>query len=264
MKSYWLHGWATDRLVFKDLIGCLDKEFRQEAETLDLPGFGVACPLGSRESYVGRILADIRAGGHAGRGLALVGWSLGALVALEAACALGDELQALVLISACGRFSRSEANPLGQDKRLLEAMCHSLARGSQAQVLDKFYRGMFEGCDSLARESFLKARRPVCRGPEPLIAGLRYLAGVDLGGCTGRVAAPVLILQGGRDKVIDPGLARDLERRLSEARLVVFEDAGHVPFLGREREFAALIGDFFRGRAETFFKRCSPFPCNLF
>jgi len=250
MESYWLHGWAVDRQVFTDLIYNLPAAFKAGARNLDLPGFGTAGPLGRGESYAGRLLNLIGDSRGSAEGLALVGWSLGALVAMEAACTLGNRLQALVLISACRRFSSSAANPHGTDSRLLKAMCRSLRR-QPGEVLEEFFRSMFDTHESDRRERFRLEFRPrYCSlSPQPLIEGLRYLERVDLSGRTERITAPVLILHGGRDTVIDPRQARLLERSLPNASLVLFEDAGHMPFLGREEEFAGLIGDFLKSNA---------------
>ena len=247
MNSYWLHGWATDRLVFKEVIDRLPALYKRGAKTCDLPGFGAAAPLGKGETYAGRILSQISAGEHTGEDTALVGWSLGALVALEAAYALGTRLRALVLISGCERFSRSAANPHGTDRRRLEVMCRSL-RSHPREVLEEFCRGMFDDYEPGGWERFRLEfwSRYRDQSPEPLIEGLNYLARMDLSERTSRITAPVLILHGQRDRVIDPRLARTLERTLPNATLVVLDSAGHMPFLGREEEFAQLIGDFFK------------------
>jgi len=248
MNSYWLHGWATDRLVFKEIVDRLPAPFNSGAKSCDLPGFGAARPLGKTESYAGRILGEIAAVSSDGEGVALAGWSLGALVALEAAYALGEKLRALVLISACGRFSRSMENPHGTDPRRIEVMRRRLEKGYNAEVLEEFFRSMFHSCDPCEWERFRQEFRPgyLDQSPEPLAEGLRYLAEADPGVHARRINAPVLILHGGRDVVIDRRCARALERALPNAGLVLFEDAGHMPFLGRENDFAALIGDFFK------------------
>lgn len=247
MNSYWLHGWATDRLVFKEVIDRLPALYKRGANACDLPGFGAAAPLGQGESYAGRILSQINAEEHTGEDVALVGWSLGALVALEVAYVLGTQLGALVLISAGERFSRRAANPHGTDRRRLEVMCRSLRRQPR-EVLEEFYRGMFDHYEPGGWERFRLEFWPRYRNqsPEPLTEGLSYLARVDLSDLTSRITTPVLILHGKRDRVIDPRLARTLERTLPNAALVVFDSAGHMPFLGREEEFAELIGDFFK------------------
>jgi pimeloyl-[acyl-carrier protein] methyl ester esterase len=247
MKSCWLHGWATDKIIFKDIIDCLGSPCKAGACALDLPGFGASAPLEDGESYSGRIFGEIDTHHRASRSVALVGWSLGALVALEVAGRLGGKLSALVLISACERFSLAGDNPHGMDRRRLDIMRRHLEKGLVEKVLDEFYHGMFENCDNALEIKFRQEFRAgyLKQAPEPLIAGLRYLAEVNLSGCNSMISAPVLILHGGQDTVIDPRLAESLEQALPKARLVIFEDTGHMPFLGREKEFAGLIEDFF-------------------
>lgn len=145
MISYWLHGWATDRRVFASLTGRLTDQLRGGAVSLDLPGFGQEGPLSAGETYAGRIVSEIERNtcGQDNRGVVLAGWSLGTLVALEAADALGKDLSALVLISACARFSLSRDNPYGTDPRRMKLMIRRLER-ERPEVLEEFFSSMFE------------------------------------------------------------------------------------------------------------------------
>ncbi|MFG1478074.1 alpha/beta hydrolase [Xanthobacter sp. V4C-4] len=61
-----------------------------------------------------------------------------------------------------------------------------------------------------------------------------------------RLDIPVLVVQGGRDEVVAPAMARHIAGRIPGARLAVFEDVGHAPFLEAADAFNTLLADFAR------------------
>jgi pimeloyl-ACP methyl ester carboxylesterase len=61
----------------------------------------------------------------------------------------------------------------------------------------------------------------------------------------GQVTQPTLILHGARDVITPLENARRLAQTIAGSRLVVFEDAGHVPTLTHPLEVAREIDDFF-------------------
>lgn len=55
------------------------------------------------------------------------------------------------------------------------------------------------------------------------------------------IAAPTLVIHGARDAIVPLDVAREAAARIPEARLVVIDDAGHVPILTRPRQVADAI-----------------------
>ncbi len=242
MLSVWLHGWATDNRVFSPLRDSL----------ADLPGLEIlapnlalwldpACP----ESWGPSLARRLEAEAPAGRPLILCGWSMGAMLALEAALNLGERVKGLLLFSGCARFIRDSANPEGQDPRALRLMQRRLA-SSPESVLRDFYGRMFTPDEAEARVRFRRLLEPEYLGQrtEWLSAGLEYLLLTDLRTALRDIHAPALVLHGAADRVTAPALGKSLGTSLPEAGFVELGSSGHLPFWPGSRETAALTGGF--------------------
>lgn len=242
MLSVWLHGWATDSRVFGPLIEPLAA----------LPGLDIlapklahwldpACP----ESWGPSLARRLEAETPSGRPLILCGWSMGAMLALEAARDLGGKVKGLLLFSGCARFISDSANPEGQYPRVLRLMQRRLS-ASPESVLRDFYGRMFTPDETEARASFQRDLEPEYLGqrPEWLSAGLGYLQLADIRQSLRDIHAPALVFHGLADRVTAPALGKFLGMSLPEARFVEFDNAGHLPFWPGHREIETLTGEF--------------------
>jgi pimeloyl-ACP methyl ester carboxylesterase len=174
----------------------------------------------------------LRAAARLEGALVVIGWSLGAMVALEALPALAGRLAALQLIAPCLRFTA------GWPARVLERMRRRCAE-DPARVLDAFGRSLV----APGEEGFapvLRAGRP----PAALLAGLDYLAGRALPPPAEPPGCPVRVIHGGADPVVPAELSISVAEALSAERRVL-PGAGHAPHLSRAEECAA----FLRGEA---------------
>jgi pimeloyl-ACP methyl ester carboxylesterase len=61
----------------------------------------------------------------------------------------------------------------------------------------------------------------------------------------GRIAVPVLAIEGGSDKLLPPGWAGELAGRVADGVCAVVADAGHCPQAEQPAETARLLLDFF-------------------
>ena len=73
---------------------------------------------------------------------------------------------------------------------------------------------------------------------------LSVLADTDLRAQVANIACPVRLLHGAHDALMPVEAARWLADTLPEARLTVFDAAGHAPFLSRPDDCATLISTF--------------------
>jgi pimeloyl-ACP methyl ester carboxylesterase len=73
---------------------------------------------------------------------------------------------------------------------------------------------------------------------------VRSLAEMDLSHALEHVAVPALILVGDVDRLTPPSSALAMKRRLPDARMVVFQEAGHCAMLERHEQFNEVIEGF--------------------
>jgi proline iminopeptidase len=66
----------------------------------------------------------------------------------------------------------------------------------------------------------------------------------DLGNALGRVTAPTLVVAGEADFILGPPLCREVAQGITNARLEVIHDVGHIPWVESPKEFAATVTTF--------------------
>ncbi len=94
----------------------------------------------------------------------------------------------------------------------------------------------------------LRERVIECAMPDEsaLRAGLAILNTVDLREALPSLRLPILLLQGGRDRLAPAGAGPAMQALAPAAELHVLDAAAHVPFLTHVDECASLIMDFWR------------------
>ncbi len=155
----------------------------------------------------------------------LLGWSLGGMLALEAAARQPDRVRALVLVATTARFTLASdwlhGLPPAELRALGRALRDDLATGLQG----------FRALSAAGRDR--SAPTPGHALPDPLPAlaplldGLRYLKETDHRPLLPRIACPALVVHGREDAVIPLAAGQALAAGLPSAQLVVCEGIGH-------------------------------------
>lgn len=177
---------------------------------------------------------------------AIIGWSMGALIALEAALLCPRRVGALVLVSATARFCRAPGYPSGMPARLVEAMIARLSSQPAETVADFVGRVFLPGAvDESERQSLAAAA--LRQGAAGLVDGLRYLAATDLRAGLERVGCPTLILHGDQDPIVPAAASARLHEGLPTSRLETISGAGHALPLRHAEDIGGRILAFLRG-----------------
>lgn len=250
-----LHGWALNLRVFDDLVARLQTpsrggppERRRSLLRLDLPGHGRATepaalyggdPEGAWDigAVADHLLAQLPPR------CALLGWSLGAKLALEIAARAPDRIEQLVLLCATPRFARSEDWPYGTPAAVLGAFTDHLARDYRRTVhgsLELQVRGSAHAEATLSALQAALQAQGECP-PGTLRRAARMLHAVDQRPRLALVQAPTLVIAGEHDRLVHPEASRALAALLPQGGFVQIARAGHAPFLSHAEEVAALI-----------------------
>lgn len=155
-------------------------------------------------------------------GAALVGHSLGGLLAARVAASRPELVERLVLIAPAGIPSR---RPLGHALPLARAL---------AQVRPRF-------APVLVRDA-LRA------GPLGLAAGALAAVTTDLRAELTAVRAPTLVVWGERDRLLPASNAAAWAEALPDARVEILGRSGHVPMVEQPEELSRLLRDFLAAR----------------
>ncbi len=256
-----VHGLGGSATNWTDLMGLLEGVV--DGEAVDLPGFGRSAPPAAGRYTVG---AHARAVvGHlerSGRGpVHLFGNSLGGAVSTRVAADRPDLVRTLTLVSPALPNLRPTR---GSDPRLplllLPGLSALATRQLAAQTPEQRARAVLELCygdptavppERLAEAAEeVRRRNRLTHSQDAFTASLRGLVGTYLTG--GRrspwaraaaVRAPVLLVWGDRDRLVDVALAPRAARTYPDARLLVLPGVGHVAQMERPEVVArAFLG----------------------
>lgn len=238
-----LHGWSlSSRFILDAILACAQG---RRVVALDLRGHGGSSPAAYALSDLAGDVADLFQHLQLERAV-LLGWSLGAQVALASLRLLGRRVERLALVSATPRFTAGDGWSHGLPARTLEAQRRLVDRDS-ARAAARFFEGMFVPgeVDEVARTraAALRDEIPV-PGRAALRDGLAVLATADLRPALASVEPPTLLVHGEHDPVCLPGAAFAMADAIPDAGLVTIPGAGHAPFLTRPAAFRAALAPF--------------------
>jgi pimeloyl-ACP methyl ester carboxylesterase len=209
---------------------------RRRVIRFDLPGFGLTGPNRQNDYSTDAYVLFVRAlmnklGVHR---FVLAGNSLGGQIAWSAAAAMPDRVAGLILVDATGyppeSITSAQSIPVGfriastPGLRLLAQ--YTLPRGLVERSIRDVYGDPSKVSPELVDLYSAMARRAGNR--KALVRRLEQ-------GYTGDVEqlklirTPTLILWGGKDRLAPLELGQRFERDIAGAKLVVFDDLGHVP-----------------------------------
>jgi pimeloyl-ACP methyl ester carboxylesterase len=210
---------------------------------LDLPGFGASeSPPSEPPSITGyAALLDELCGVLGIASAAVVGNSMGGLVAAELALRSPQRVERLVLVSAAGLSTEKlRIEPLLRLLTPLErfvtlpgalAAAHASALASRRRLRKLLLLMLCTHPDRLpapiAAELIMGAGRPA------LLPGLRAITGYPIRDRVSEIVCPTLIVWGARDHMVPVGDAREFERLIGGSRAVVYPDTGHLAMIER-------------------------------
>jgi pimeloyl-ACP methyl ester carboxylesterase len=168
----------------------------------------------------------------------VVGASLGGMVAQEVAVGAPGRVRRLVLCCTTPGGDAGipmpevtvrlfgEAASLAPDVALRRFVENALAGDAPEELADEIYRRRLEN------------------PPDPAGWQAQAVAGTTFGGVDGRIAVPTLVLHGTEDNVVDPRNAGVLAGRIPDARVELFEGAGHLFFWEQPDRFVRIVSEF--------------------
>lgn len=234
-----LHGWGLSAAVWTPLHAHLSPAHIIHAP--DLPGHGSAAPAGDTlASWADALVATLP-----DKAL-VVGWSLGGMLALHIARHYPHKVARLVLIDTTPRFVQADDwQPALSSETLADFRHHFDTDPAATQRRFVALQSLGDAARKNVSARLGDALTPSDESHQPALAtGLRLLAETDLRDLIPAITQPVRLLHGGADKLMPVAAAEWLADTLPNARLSVFSDAGHAPFVSRAPECAALIESF--------------------
>ncbi|MDR2788444.1 MAG: alpha/beta fold hydrolase [Candidatus Accumulibacter sp.] len=233
-----IHGWGMDRRIWSPCLAALGNV--AETRFVDLPGYGEAPDHGLDFAGTARFLAD-----SLPAGAILCGWSLGALLAMQAALLSPRRVGGLILVGGTPCFIRRNGWTTAQSPAMLKKFSADVSDDSRTAL--RRFAALFNQGDATARLTARAAVQGILSAPPAsatLLAGLDWLRDADLRERVPEIGCPTLLIHGECDPLMPLAAARWLAEKLPRARLDVFAGAAHAPFLNDPERFARLVGGF--------------------
>jgi pimeloyl-[acyl-carrier protein] methyl ester esterase len=237
-----LHGWAMHGGVFAPLLPNLAKHRR--VHVVDLPGHGHSEPV--TPFGIDGIVDALDRAFPRDAPLAVMGWSLGGLIALHWALSHPGRIDRLALVCTTPKFVADDAWPHAMAPATLARFADEL-RVAWKLTLQRFLSLQVQGSDE-GRATLSALRHELFARGEPspaaLSDALAALGALDFRPRAPDVSIPTLVIAGDRDTLTPVEAARWLAQALPAARLVRIAGAGHAPFLSHRAEFLDALLDF--------------------
>ena len=231
-----LHGWGLNAGVWDCITPQLSSHFT--LHLVDLPGYGRSGGFGamSLEEMTQRVLeqAPDRA--------IWLGWSLGGLVASQAAITHPERVQALVTVASSPCFSAHDSWP-GIKPEVLSGFQQQLSEDFQRTV-ERFLALQTMGTES-ARQDARALKITVLSlpmpSPEVLNGGLEILKTADLRQALTTLDVPFLRLYGRLDGLVPRKIIPILDALWPKSTSMIFDKAAHAPFISHPQAFCAPL-----------------------
>ncbi|QID18013.1 alpha/beta fold hydrolase [Nitrogeniibacter mangrovi] len=232
-----IHGWGMTPAVWRPLLAHLDPD--RPLRTLALPGHDDAAGE-ALDTWIDRLAPALPTDG------VLCGWSLGGQLAMRLAQHAPDRCARLILIGTTPCFVQRPDWSCALDATTVAGFRHDFDAAPEATA--KRFVALQAVGDRARREvtrTLGAALTPIQAHNQAALAdALGVLCDTDLRDTLGRITCPVRILHGAGDALMPAAAAEAMAEALPEARLSIFDDCGHAPFIGRPRDCAVLIDSF--------------------
>jgi 3-oxoadipate enol-lactonase len=232
-----IHGHPFDRSLWQPQVAALATGFRVVAPDLrgfgDSPGTPHAVSMREYAEDIEELLARLDIGRAA-----IVGLSMGGLVAMELATAHPERCWALGLVT-------TTAEPVNPDERAQRGERADLVERDGIQVLvDYMHTGVYgPRCPPAVREQVdaMMARAPV----QGAAAALRGRAErPDYRPRLRRLDLPAFVCTGSEDPWSNETVTAEIVEHLQRPELVVIDGVGHLPNLEAEADFNGALAAF--------------------
>lgn len=180
----------------------------------------------------------------------LLGWSMGGLMALDAAARAPESVSGLVLVASTARFCADPAYPHGVPEREVRALSIGV-RKNAVQALPPFLQDAARPARLSPQSLQAKLVHAIEFGVDRLCADLDYLRASDHRALASHVRAPTLLVHGSEDRIVPYDAGRWLHAHIPDSEWVAVKNAGHdLPL----RQPDLILGEtlrFFGERAHT-------------
>ncbi|UVK79149.1 MAG: pimeloyl-acyl carrier protein methyl ester esterase [Sodalis sp. Ffu] len=234
-----LHGWGLNAEVWSCIISRLSPNFR--VHMIDLPGYGRSSGYGALTLPQMAEEVSLRAPNSA----LWLGWSLGGLIATQAALQQPDTMRGLITVASSPRFC-AEGHWPGIRLKLLDDLAKQLNEDFFSTVC-RFFDVQTLG-NEFARQDARWLKSVVLGQPMPsktvLASGWEMIQNSDLRPTLYKLNVPMLRLYGYLDALVPRKVIPHVDALCPTSRSIIFHAAAHAPFISHPDRFCQVLNEF--------------------
>jgi pimeloyl-[acyl-carrier protein] methyl ester esterase len=232
-----LHGWGMHTGVWRDFAKRLAVNY--QVVCVDLPGHGRSSglPEYNLSAIADAIVSDIQT-----EKFSLLGWSLGATLAMSVAEHYPQRLSKLVVLAGNAKFVAAADWP-GVKPEVLQKFAEQLLLDKQATQL-RFLALQIQGNPN-SKQLLQKLKHAINECPEPetaaLLAGLAILRDADFRCLLQKLPCESHFIAAEKDALIPLQSALAAKNLNPAIKLHVLSRAGHAPFLSHPQSLLDIL-----------------------
>ncbi len=232
-----LHGWAMHSGIWRDFA--LQLAEHCQVICLDLPGHGRSAAV---EPFALAQIATALIQAIPVKRFSVLGWSLGATVAVDMAARFPERVDRLLLLAGNPKFVQADDWP-GVKAEVLDSFAAQLS-GDARLTLQRFLGLQVQGLPD-AKQLLQRLRQAIqaCDAPDQqaLKGGLDVLKHSDLRQLVAELQCSISVIQGDKDTLIPTKTAQAVQILNPRVAVDVLKNAGHVPFLSHPQQLCDII-----------------------
>ena len=236
-KLFLIPGWAVNSSVWYPVAQQLANVY--ELYYYDFPGYGNRHPLDGSLTFE-QLVDDAIA--QSPPEAIWMAWSLGTMVAMEAARRTPERMSSLILTCPTAKFMVGDGWSYGQNDSAIANLAERFE--SDYETAMKRFLLLQAGTDAQARKTAKQTQHEIMQHRQPswttLQSGLRILRETDLRSVANQINTPTHIIVGKEDRVIPASAGIDLHQRIEGSTLIELT-TGHAPFIEQPAQFIDAV-----------------------
>lgn len=239
-----LHGWGMSSLVWDAIMPELLENFR--VTVIDLPGLGRS-PVPGGDYTLDYLSKHVLA--VAPKDAIWMGWSLGALIAMNIAIHHPERVRALISITSTPSFVAKKDWPYGMSAEEMDGFIALLNEDADGSLI-RFLALQAKGSQT-QREDIRKLKEMMyfhgLPAHQALRSGMTILRTADLRAGLANIRCPTLHLFGEHDHIVSARTAEGIKTLMPDASTIVMSNVSHIPFISDPDGFLKAIQGFLNG-----------------
>ncbi|NOQ76591.1 MAG: pimeloyl-ACP methyl ester esterase BioH [Methylococcaceae bacterium] len=232
-----IHGWAMHTGIWRKFAQQLAQNY--QVTCLDLPGHGLSETI---EPYTLDSISDALIDVMPEQPCCVLGWSLGATVAMALTEKYPQRVHSLILLAGNPRFVQ-ETDWAGVNPKMLSEFADNLQLNCQLTLIRFLALQVNNLPDGKSLLKELKQAIQECNPPSEAVlkSALDILKQSDLRESLISLVCPVHVIQGDKDSLISVQVSQDMKGIKPELKVNIINNAGHVPFLSHQSQVIEII-----------------------